>query len=184
MTLAQRLRAEGAIFFAAYIACIPTANWLIQHVGTVCLPAGPCLVPVGPGMMAPSGVLMVGLALVLRDLVQRRLGAAYGLAAIGVGTALSAALAPAPLVIASAAAFLFSELADFAVYTPLQKRGLVRAVVASSLVGLVIDSLLFLWLAFGSLEFLEGQIVGKAIIVLLTLPAVDWLRRRDQRLGV
>jgi uncharacterized PurR-regulated membrane protein YhhQ (DUF165 family) len=184
MPPAQCLRAEGAVFFAAYIACIPTANWLVQHVGTVCLQGGPCLVPVGPGMMAPSGVLMVGLALVLRDLVQRRLGAVYGLAAIGVGTVLSAALAPAPLVIASAVAFLFSELADFAVYTPLQKRGLLKAVVASSFVGLVIDSLLFLWLAFGSLEFLEGQIVGKTVIVLLTLPAVDWLRRRDTRLGI
>jgi hypothetical protein len=116
--------------------------------------------------------------------VQRRLGVAYGLAAIGAGTALSAALAPAPLVIASAVAFLLSELADFAVYTPLQKRGLVLAVAASSFVGLVADSLLFLWLAFGSLEFLAGQIVGKAIMVVLTLPAIDWLRRRDRRLGV
>ena len=184
MMLDRRIRTEGFLFLAAYIACIPIANWLVQHVGTVCVPDGPCLIPVGPGMMAPSGVLMVGLALVLRDLVQRRLGAVYGLAAIGVGTALSAALAPAPLVIASAVAFLFSELADFAIYTPLQKRGLVRAVAASSLAGLVMDSLLFLWLAFGSLEFLAGQIVGKAVIVVLTLPAIDWLRRRDRRLGI
>ena len=184
MMLAQRRRTEGLLFLAAYIACIPIANWLIQHVGTVCPPNGPCLIPVAPGLMAPSGVLMAGLALVLRDLVQRRLGVAYGLAAIGAGTALSAALAPAPLVIASAVAFLLSELADFAVYTPLQKRGLVLAVAASSFVGLVANSLLFLWLAFGSLEFLAGQIVGKAIMVVLTLPAIDWLRRRDRRLGV
>ncbi|MBV5324391.1 MAG: VUT family protein [Rhodospirillaceae bacterium] len=184
MMLAQRHRTEGLLFLAAYIACIPIANWLIQHVGTVCPPNGPCLIPVAPGLMAPSGVLMAGLALVLRDLVQRRLGVAYGLAAIGAGTALSAALAPSPLVIASAVAFLLSELADFAVYTPLQKRGLVLAVAASSFVGLVADSLLFLWLAFGSLEFLAGQIVGKAIMVVLTLPAIDWLRRRDRRLGV
>ena len=182
-TLPQRLRVEGLIFLAAYVACIPIANWLIQHVGTVCLPHSPCLIPVAPGLMAPSGVLMAGLALVLRDLVQRRLGVAYGLAAIGAGTILSAVLAPAPLVIASAVAFLLSELADFAVYTPLQKRGLVRAVAASSLVGLVADSLLFLWLAFGSLDFLAGQIVGKAVMVLLTLPAIHWLRRRDERLG-
>ncbi|MGL5167402.1 MAG: VUT family protein [Afipia sp.] len=185
MTLTQRLRAEGFTLLVAYIACIPIANWLIQHVGTVCPPDGPCLIPVAPGgLMAPSGVLMAGLALVLRDLVQRRLGIAYGLAAIGAGTALSAALAPAPLVVASAVAFLLSELADFAVYTPLQKRGLVLAVAASSFVGLVADSLLFLWLAFGSLDFLAGQIVGKAAMVLLTLPAIRWLRERDKRLGV
>lgn len=185
MTLPQRLRAEGVAFFAAYIACIPVANWLIQHIGTVCPPDGPCLIPVAPGgLMAPSGVLMAGLALVLRDLVQRRLGIAYGLAAIGAGTALSAALAPAPLVAASAVAFLLSELVDFAIYTPLQKRGLVLAVAASSFVGLVADSLLFLWLAFGSLEFLAGQIIGKAAMVLLTLPAIRWLRERDKRLGI
>ncbi|MGL4558850.1 MAG: VUT family protein [Afipia sp.] len=184
MTLTQRLRTEGFVFLIAYIACIPVANWLIQHIGTVCPPDGPCLIPVAPGLMAPSGVLMAGLALVLRDLVQRRLGVTYGLAAIGAGTVLSAALAPAPLVVASAVAFLLSELADFAVYTPLQKRGLVLAVAASSLVGLVADSLLFLWLAFGSLQFLAGQIVGKAVMVLLTLPAIRWLRNRDQRLGV
>lgn len=35
MTLAHRLRTEGFVFLAAYIACIPVANWLIQHIGTV-----------------------------------------------------------------------------------------------------------------------------------------------------
>ena len=130
---------EGYVFLAAYIACIPLANWMIGHVGTVCVPQGPCLVPVAPGLMAPSGVLLVGLALVLRDLVQRRLGIAYALAAIAVGAVLSGLLAPLPLVIASTTAFLLSELADFAVYTPLQKRGLVLAVLASSFVGLVAE---------------------------------------------
>lgn len=183
MTTAQRWQIEGFAFLAAYIACIPAANWMILHLGTVCPPDGPCLIPVAPGgVMAPSGVLMAGLALVLRDLVQRRLGAAPALAAIVAGAAVSAALAPPSLVAASTVAFLLSELADFAVYTPLQRRGLVRAVLASSMVGLVADSLLFLWLAFGSLDFLAGQIVGKALMVLLTLPAIRWLRDRDRRL--
>jgi len=176
---------EGGIFLAGYVACIPAANWLIQHIGTVCVANGPCLVPVAPGgLMAPSGVLMVGLALVLRDLVQRRLGVWFGLGAIVMGTVLSVQLAPPSLVAASAAAFFLSELADFAVYTPLQRRGLVLAVLASSVVGLIADSIVFLWLAFGSLEFLSGQIIGKAWMVLATLPAVEWLRRRDERLNL
>lgn len=183
MTTSQRWRIEGFAFLAAYIACIPAANWMIQHLGTVCPPDGPCLIPVAPGgLMAPSGVLMAGLALVLRDLVQRRLGVAPALAAIAVGAAVSAVLAPPSLVAASTVAFLLSELADFAVYTPLQRRGLLRAVLVSSMVGLVADSILFLWLAFGSLDFLTGQIVGKALMVLLTLPAIRWLRDRDGRL--
>jgi hypothetical protein len=32
--------------------------------------------------------------------------------------------------------------------------------------------------------FLPGQIVGKAWMVLLSIPFVAWLRRRDHRLGL
>ena len=101
-----------------------------------------------------------------------------------VPAALSSHLAPPALVLASGAAFLLSELADFAVYTPLQRRRLVTAVVASGLVGLVIDSVLFLQLAFGSLDFLTGQIIGKSWVVFLSIPIIWWLRAWDQRRGV
>jgi uncharacterized PurR-regulated membrane protein YhhQ (DUF165 family) len=180
----QRVR-EGAVFLALFALTIPAANWLIGHVGTSCaVPHGPCVVPVAPGLMAPSGVMMVGIALVLRDLVQRRLGTVPSALAILFGSGLSALLAPASLVIASATAFLLSEFADLAVYTPLARRRLVAAVVASSLIGLIVDSIVFLWLAFGSLDFLAGQVVGKSWMVLLSVPFVAWLRRRDERLGI
>jgi uncharacterized PurR-regulated membrane protein YhhQ (DUF165 family) len=177
-------RIEGLIYLALFALTIPAANWMIGHFGTVCPPQNPCLVPVAPGLMAPSGVLMIGLALVLRDLVQRRLGLIAALGAIVLGAALSGLLAPPAIVLASAAAFLLSELADLFVYTPLQSRRFVLAVVLSSVVGLVVDSAAFLYLAFGSLEFLLGQVVGKAWMVLLAIPFVQWLRRRDQRLGL
>lgn len=179
----HRRSSEGFVYLAAFAACIPLANWMIGHVGTTCVPAGPCLIPVAPGLMAPSGVLMVGLALVLRDLVQRRLGVAWAVGAIVVGAALSAYVAPASLVVASAAAFLLSEFADLAVYTPLQKRRLVMAVLASGLVGLVIDSVVFLYLAFGDLNFLAGQVIGKAWMVGLSLPFIWIIRKRDERLA-
>lgn len=180
----RRKRLEGGIFLVLFCLTIPAANWMIGHVGMVCIPSGPCLVPVAPGIMAPSGVLMVGAALVLRDLVQRRLGVDFGIGAIVAGAAISAGLAPPSLVIASATAFLLSEFADFAVYTPLARRRLVAAVIASSTAGLVVDSIVFLWLAFGSLEFLVGQIIGKLWMVLLAVPFVAFLRRRDDRLGL
>ena len=180
----QQRRREGLIFLVLFALTIPAANWLIGHVGTACMPQGPCVVPVAPGLMAPSGVTMVGVALVLRDLVQRRLGAVLSALAILCGTALSALLAPPSLVIASGTAFLLSEFADLAVYTPLARRRLVAAVVASSAVGLVVDSIVFLWLAFGSLDFLLGQVVGKGWMVLLSIPFVAWLRRRDARVGL
>ena len=184
MTRDRRRLTEGAIALVLFGLTIPAANWLIGNAGTVCVPNGPCLVPVWPGVMAPSGVLMVGLALVLRDIVQRRLGPLAGLGAIAVGTLISAVLAPPAIVLASVAAFLLSELADFAVYTPLQRRRFVTAVFASGVIGLVVDSLVFLHLAFGSLDFLAGQIIGKAWMVLLALPLMHLLRRRDERLGL
>jgi len=180
----KRRNLEGMVFLVLFCLTIPAANWMIGHVGTVCGEHGVCLIPVAPGIMAPSGVVMIGLALVLRDLLQRRLGVEFGVAAIVVGAVISAAIAPRSLVLASAAAFLLSELADFAVYTPLARRRLVTAVVVSSMVGLVIDSIVFLWLAFGSLDFLLGQIVGKTWMVLLSIPFVAYLRRRDRRLGL
>ena len=183
MTRDRRL-AEGIVALVLFGLTIPAANWMIGHVGTVCSAQGPCLVPVAPGLMAPSGVVMIGLALVLRDLVQRRLGFLPALGAIAVGAALSAFLAPPAIVVASASAFFLSEVADLFVYTPLQRRHFVLAVVLSSLVGLVVDSAVFLYLAFGSLDFLAGQIVGKAWMVLLAIPFVQWLRRRDRRLGL
>lgn len=175
---------DGYGYLIAFALCIPAANWMIGNLGTVCVPDGPCLIPVAPGLTAPSGVLMIGLALVLRDLVQRRLGVRWAIAAILAGAALSAGLAPPALVIASGTAFLLSELADCAVYTPLQRRRLVLAVFASGLVGLVVDSTVFLYLAFGSLDFLAGQIVGKSWMIVLAVPIIAWLRNRDQRLGI
>lgn len=177
-------RREGAVFLGLFALCIPAANWMIGSVGVTCVPNGPCLIPVAPGLMAPSGVLLIGLALVLRDLVQRRLGVPWALAAIAAGAGLSALLAQPALVLASATAFLLSELADFAVYTPLQRRRLLLAVAVSSLVGVIVDSAVFLWLAFGNLDYLWGQIVGKAWMVLAALPVVRWLRNRDRRLGL
>jgi queuosine precursor transporter len=180
----ERRLVEGLAFLLLFIGCIPAANWLILNVGTVCASKAPCLIPVAPGLMAPSGVLMIGLALVLRDLVQRRLGIPWAVGAILIGAVLSALFAPGTLVVASAAAFLLSEFADLAVYTPLQRRRLLLAVLASGLMGLVVDSCVFLYLAFGNLDYLAGQIVGKAWMVVAALPIVAWLRQRDARLGI
>ena len=175
-------RFTGLLAFAGFLACIPLANWLILHVGTVCVPAGPCLIPVAPNLghgvlMAPSGVALIGFALVLRDVVQRCLGKPASLIAVVIGTAISALIAPPALVLASAAAFFLSEMADMAVYTPLAQRRLVMAVILSASVGLVVDSVVFLHMAFGSLDYLPGQVVGKAWAVLISIPFIRLLRR-------
>ena len=152
-----------------YIATIFAANWAISTFGVV---------PVGFGLLAPAGVYFAGLAFTLRDLTQEALGRRWTIAAIVVGAAISALVSP-QFAIASGVAFLVSELADYLVYTPLRERNWPIAVGASNLVGLVLDSVLFLSLAFGSLEFLSGQIVGKLWMTLLAVLLIAALRRRN-----
>lgn len=169
------------LLILAYILTIPAANYLIGNVGTVCVPDGPCLIPVAPGLMAPSGVLMIGAALLLRDLVQRHQGVAWSLCCIGAGTVLSFFIAPAALAVASGAAFLVSELTDFAVYTPLARQRFIAALLASCLIGAAVDSALFLWLAFGSLEHLAGQVVGKLYAVTAFIVAKSLMSKPQWR---
>ncbi len=154
-------------YLILFIATIFCANWAIQAYG---------LVPVGPGLIAPAGVYFAGLAFTFRDLAQERVGRRWIVAAIVAGAVISG-LVSTKFALASGIAFLVSELLDFAVYSPLRKRNWIGAVVASNVVGLVADSIVFLLLAFGSLQYLPGQIVGKAWMTLLAV-AVLWLLRR------
>lgn len=147
--------------FGLFAATIPMANWLIGNVGTTCIPDGPCLIPVGFGLMAPSGVLMIGLALVLRDWLHEAAGWMWALVAVLFGGVLSLAVSPPPIAIASAAAFTLAELADLGVYAKLRERGKPVAVIASQVVGAFLDSALFVYLAFGSFEFSAGTTLAK-----------------------
>jgi uncharacterized PurR-regulated membrane protein YhhQ (DUF165 family) len=161
----------GAAALGGYMLTVVAANAAISLVG---------LVPVGFGLTAPAGVYFAGLAFTLRDAVQETLGRRWVVAAIVVGALLSALLS-AQLALASAVAFLLSELADFAVYTPLRERTWLGAVAASNTVGALVDSALFLWLAFGSLAFLAGQMVGKLWMTLLAVALVGLWRQAGAR---
>lgn len=167
----------GYLALAAYAATIPAANWMIGNVGQ-CMDNGPCLLPVGFGLMAPSGVLVVGAALVLRDAVHSSLGARWAVAAILMGALVSYTLAPSALVVASVAAFLLSELADLAVYSPLRKSRLALAVLLSGLAGSIIDSAVFLWLAFSSIDFIVGQVLGKLWMTMAAALVIMLIRKK------
>lgn len=162
---------------AALVGTVVLANWLVTRYGTI---------PVGFGQRAPAAVLAAGLAFTLRDVLHELAGVAAVLVAIVAGAVLSLLVGadgtiPGGLVavaVASGLAFLLSELTDLLVYAPMRRRGWLRAVALSGAVGLVVDSVLFLWLAFGSLAFLPGQIIGKAGVLGLTVLAVAPLRAR------
>ena len=164
----------------AYLATIVLANWLTATYG---------LVPVGFGLVATAGTYAAGFAFVARDAVQDAAGRAWVFAALAVGAVLSWWLSTPALAVASAVAFGVSELADMAVYTPLRRKGYVRAAVASNLVGSVVDTLLFLWLAgFGLAPLVvAGQLVGKAwvtvAVVVLVVIARAVLRHRVRAEG-
>jgi queuosine precursor transporter len=160
------IRLAGLVSLGCYIGTIFAANWAIEEWGVV---------PVGFGLEAPAGVYFAGLAFTFRDCVHATLGRELVIVAILVGAGLSAVVSP-DLALASAVAFLVSELADMAVYVPLRRRGWTLAVVCSNAIGLVLDSVLFLWIAFDSLAFLPGQIVGKAWMTLAALLVIGAAR--------
>ncbi len=168
-------RRIGLVSLVAYVAVIWLANWAVNHYGVV---------SVGFGLVAPAGVYFAGLALTLRDTTQDTLGKRAVVAAIILGAALSywiggGATLPGghvSIAVASGIAFLFSELCDFAVYTPLRGRVWLGAILASNVVGALVDSLLFLWLAFGATTFWRGQFVGKMTMTLVAI-ALLWSAR-------
>lgn len=159
----------AALSIAAYLACIVLANWALQRWG---------FVSVGFGLMAPAGVWFAGISFFCRDIVQETGGRRLVVIIILAGAALSWFVAPS-FAVASGIAFLVSESADFAVYTPLRRRHRYTAVAASNTVGSVVDSWLFLWLAFGSIAHWQGLVVGKLWTVVPALVLVWVWRRHD-----
>jgi len=162
---------------AAFVATVLLTNWTLDTFGVVTV----------AGVEFPSGVLWAGLAFGLRDVVHETLGRRWVALAIIAGAVLSwissdAATIPGgmtSIAVASGVAFLLSEAADAFVYAPLRVRHWPAAVIASNVVGSVIDSAVFLWLAFGSLDYIAGQVVAKWAMVAVALPMVWLLRRRS-----
>jgi uncharacterized PurR-regulated membrane protein YhhQ (DUF165 family) len=172
----QRMSRLGIAAAILFVATVWFANWLLARYG---------IVNIGFGLAAPAGVFAVGVAFTLRDIVHRTLGRVAVFACILVGCLLAYLIEAGgtipggvvPIAVASAAAFLLSETADLAVYTPIESRSFLGAVVASNIVGAVVDSALFLWLAFGSLAFMQGQVAGKLYMTALAIPLLLTSRR-------
>jgi uncharacterized PurR-regulated membrane protein YhhQ (DUF165 family) len=154
---------------AAFLACILAANFVTSRYG---------MVPVGFGLVATAGTYFAGLSFVLRDAVQDATGRWATIAVIALGAGLSYLVSNPFIALASGIAFLASETADLAIYTPLRRRGYVRAAVASNVVGSIVDTFLFLHIAGFPLGGWEGQIVGKLAITALVVALVITFRAR------
>jgi uncharacterized PurR-regulated membrane protein YhhQ (DUF165 family) len=158
------------LLWILFVATVLGANWAMSRFD---------IVPIGFGIHAPAGVYFAGIAFTLRDLLHNQPGSSrpWIISAIIVGALLSAVVADAQrLALASATAFFLSEITDWAVYSPLRRKGWIMAVAASNGMGLLVDSIIFLSLAYGSLAFLEGQILGKAYMTLLAIGILAIIR--------
>lgn len=155
---------------AGFLACILAANYVTTAWG---------MVPVGFGLIATAGTYFAGLSFVLRDTIQDTLGKRAVIALIVVGALLSYLIADPFIALASGVAFLFSEVTDLAIYTPLRSRGYLRAAIASNIVGAVVDTFLFLTIAGFPLSAWQGQVVGKVAVTVAVVAAVaGWRTRR------
>ena len=161
----------GYAAVVCYMASIFLANWLLQRYG---------IIPIGFGLHAPAGVFAAGFAFVLRDEVQERLGVGWVIFAIVAGATISLTVSTT-FAIASGVTFLVSEFADFAVYTPIRARSWIGAAVLSNTVGDLVDSVLFLLLAFGSLANVFGLMVGKWYATVPVLVFYGWHRWRHAK---
>lgn len=151
------------------LATILLANWLTTEYG---------FVAVGFGLTATAGTYAAGLALGLRDLLQDAGGKLWVLGTIAAGGVLSYLIADPFIALASAVAFAASELTDFAVYTPLRAKAArggrrwTAAVAGSNLIGAIVDTAIFIGIAFGTAAIwpaMPGQLFGKAWATLLIL---------------
>lgn len=135
------------------------------------------MVPVGFGLVATAGTYFAGLSFVLRDSVQDAYGKRWAITLVVIGALLSYLVADPFIALASGVAFLVAELADLAVYTPLRKRGYIRAAIASNIVGALVDTVLFLWIAgFAVWSAVPGQMVAKVAITAVVVGVVVMAR--------
>jgi len=171
-----RRRTIATVTAAAFVACIVAANYVTTEYG---------MVPVGFGLVATAGTYFAGLTFVLRDTVQDTAGKFATAGLIVLGAVVSYAVSDPFIALASGVAFLASEAADLAVYTPLRARGYLRAAVASNVVGAFVDTVLFLWIAgFPIRDALAGQMVGKLAVTLAVVVLVIGVRGAVSRESV
>ena len=156
-------------FTLLYVALIVTVNYGFSVVPLVKLP---------DGTMWPPLSLVVGFIFVVRDFAQREIGHKVLLAML-VGAALSYVMADPYVAVASAAAFLVSEVADWLVYS-LTKRPLSQRIIYSSLLSAPLDSAVFL---FGIGHFSIAGVLTMTASKLVGAFIVWWMVRKREATG-
>lgn len=135
-----------------YLGSILLANILVNQFGLVH----------HFGLTFPAGAYAIGLTFTARDFVQRRWGKWQCWIWMIVASGITVLFAP-KIAFASVCAFLISEGVDWLVYTFLSTSFLKR-ILMSNILGIPLDSLIFVWLVFG---FNWSAIWGQTLIKIL-----------------
>ncbi|MCH7487896.1 MAG: VUT family protein [Proteobacteria bacterium] len=141
-----------------YVALIVAVNYGFTVAPLVALPGGGTWPPIS---------LAVGFVFIARDYAQREVGHRVIIAMLAAGI-ISYFMASPFVAVASVAAFLISEFADWAVYS-FTGRSFARRVLLSSAVGTPIDSAVFLALigqfsVIGVLAMTASKMLGALLV--------------------
>lgn len=160
---------------AVYVGLVPLINWSFAHVPTTAIPEA-----LGGGVFQPLAIV-TGLVLVVRDFAQREIGH-WVFGAMAAGLAFSSMTTPLNIVLASGAAFLISEIVDWAVYT-FTKRPLSQRILLSSLFAAPLDSAIFLYGASFTVAgiFAWGTMATSIASKLLGALGVAWIVSTRER---
>ncbi|ADD81109.1 gp04 [Rhodococcus phage ReqiPine5] len=160
------VRTIGLLSAIGLVASVVGANYATSTWG---------MVPVGFGYVSTAGTFIFGATLVTRDAVQDALGKWAMWGVVLLGALVSLVVADPAIAVASTAAFVTAEVFAWAVYTPIRNRSTfgdrrwAAAVIAAAIVGAVLDTVVFLALAFGfetvTLHAVIGQLIGKGYAV-------------------
>ncbi|TWG95995.1 hypothetical protein L598_002800000500 [Mesorhizobium sp. J18] len=131
-------------FMAAMVVVVTASNFLVQF------PFG----HFGLGEILTWGAFTYPIAFLINDLTNRRFGPAAARRIVIVGFAiavvLSVWLASPRIAIASGTAFLAAQLLDTAIFDRLRRQTWWRAPLISTMIGSVLDTILFFSLAFAA----------------------------------
>jgi len=150
MVVMTQIKALILAIFAMCVAVV-ASNILVQYPVAV----------FGLGDVLTYGAFTYPFAFLINDLTNRRFGAALARRVVYAGFAaavvVSWVLATPRLAIASASAFLFAQLLDIAVFSPLRRRTWWQAPLAAAVAGSMLDTVLFFALAFAPFfGFIDG----------------------------
>lgn len=159
---------------AIYVGLMPLINWSFAAVPTFAIPEA-----FGGGQFQPLAVV-TGLVLVVRDFAQREIGHRV-LAAMIIGLLFSTMTSWIVVVFASGAAFLISELVDWAVYS-FTKRPLSQRIMISSALSAPLDQVVFIWLASFVVPgiFAWGTVLTGILSKLAGAAVVSWIVARGE----